>query len=410
MERRGIAFAGLVAASLLAIGGCDDPPQGAASPTGGTSRSKSKVAGAAEFATLAKALADPMLADGSPPAGLPSMDEVYAEANRRSMEFQSLATAPVKIAALAAEAAAAQTDFLTTHRSLKSANTGSGDGLLLLVGLVAGSPEVAFAGLQGSVQTGTTLSQLAREHAAAFQRNRGAQLSLASLAPEYAGPASDKPALLVDIDESWGGVTWPYDVVKLQNTSGKVLTNCLVQVSLSGNTGDKARNVHFVERWEPGTWRYARYGIGTALGSEQLGKQTVFGMSAASISIWSSELRSENIGYTYDGSERDNDIRAMFEGKVNFKYTLIDNGIINYVPALHMTLDGVPALPPQTVALEFHNGGDKITKGWEGQQWTRGESRVFQPNPRLPWAPESIQVTVSFSGTSYRWSQRVTMK
>lgn len=64
-----------------------------------------------------------------------------------------------------------------------------------------------------------------------------------------------------DVDESFAGSA-AYDFVTLANAGDRVLHNCTVLVELRGAAGDVAQNVHFVPTWEPGTKRFARYGIG----------------------------------------------------------------------------------------------------------------------------------------------------
>ncbi len=355
------------------------------------------------------------------------MDDVYAEADARLAEYRALESGPARVAALADEAAAAQSEFLAAHRALYSAGDGSGDVLLALIGFVAGDPAIAFGGLQGAIHASGEREGLERTYAAAFQRNRGIQWALAAVAPSFAGPPCARHALAIDLDESWHGLTTPYDVLNLRNIFGRDLHDCVVSVTLTGASGDKARNVHFIPDWPSGTVKSARYGIGVSVGGQQLAQQTVYSVQSVAVSVWSPELRDEGLMYTYAGAERDADIRGLLEGRLRFDAKLVDAGIINLVPRVDLTLRGVAAIPEHTITLEFHHGADQLTRSWTGVYmphgyldsnansearerlvtWRDGQTRSFQPAPRLPWMPEWAKVTISFAATGYIWTQRL---
>lgn len=369
---------------------------------------KAEPEGYREYAMLARTLGDPLLTTYDVSTAQPSMDEVYAAANSKLMEYQEIiASGRPRVAALADEARSAQIDFLAAHRRLETADDGTGGALLLCLGVIAGNPAVAFSGLQGAIAASDTQGVLTRDYSSAFQRNRGAQLSLAALAPTFAGPEVSQSLFAIDMDESWGGLTWPWDWFTVQNNSGRDLTDCVLEVVLTGASGEKRRNVHYVSRWQKNQPLIARYGIGVSVGREELGRQTVYGLKSVEVSVWSKECRAERISYVYEGAERDADVQRLIDGKLMVRWQLYDGGFLNVVPTMAMTLDGVNAIPAHSVKMSFRRGADTLNHEWTGQSWSRGQNRVFQPNPRLPWFPEEIVLSIAFGDTSYRWERTI---
>lgn len=382
--------------------------QHSATRTESLSREVSPRPGATEFNQLAQLLADPLMTSTDAPDQLAvSMDELTAAANVKILHYRELASAPVKIATLAAEAAEAQRALLDAHRALTTAGNGDLDALLLIIGLIAGNPGIAFSGLQGSFDVSAANSQLEREYASAFHRNRGAQLTLTALAGDYAGDPSASTLISIDVDESWHGLTTPYDRVAIRNNSGQTLHDCTIEITLTGTDGQRHRNVHFLPSWEANAVASAHYGIGVTIGNERLGMQTVYGIQTVTVTVWSREARIDRAHYQYAGKEREKDARAFLDNDLAFDYELVDAGLINYVPAVVMRLNGVAELPQHIVTLTFYRNQDQLSASWNQDRWRKGQIVQFQPNPRLPWKPDGATLAISFMDIDYVWRKKL---
>lgn len=359
-----------------------------------------------DVASLGKALADPMLDDPGTVSETPEMDELYAAANSKLMEYGALATAPPRVASLAAEASSAQDDFLAAHRQLHAASGGEGGAILLGLGLVLGNPALAFSGLQGAVEGAESYAAIQRAYAIAFPRNRGAQLSLRDLADQSSDVPLMPGMIAIDLDESWPGLTTPYDVLTLQNTSGGTIHDAIVEVTLMGADGSKARNLHFVERWEAGSPVFARYGIGVTVGSATVGKQTVSDVQSLTVSVWSRHAKSGPVTYQYAGAEEAEDVRRHLDQNLKITAQLFDYGILRYIWSARFWLDGVSGLPPSQLKVRFHCGEQVIERTRTVGAWSQGRyADVIPDGPALPSKPTRVDVTLSFPDNDYRWER-----
>lgn len=336
-------------------------------------------------------------------------DEVFAAAKAKLVQYKSMNGASPKIAALAAQAAIAQERFLDAHRTLSTTPGGGADALLLTIGIIAGNAPLAFSGLQGTVQGEAERGQVLREYASAFNDNRSSQLVLASIAPEFSVAPIPARIVSIDLDESWAGTTTPFDVLTLTNTSDSLLKDCLVQVTLRGKDNSRKRNVHFVENWPAGTSKFARYGIGTTVGDQTLGAQTVMGVQDIQVSVWSPSLSAENITYVYAGAERDKDIESLCQGKLALTVDLYDAGFINFVPTVAFKLGGISEIPAHTIGVRFLRDNAMLDRKWEQGPWKKGEVRRFSPRD-LSWWPRSLEVSISFPDSGYVWRDSFTFK
>jgi hypothetical protein len=204
----------------------------------------------------------------------------------------------------------------------------------------------------------------------------------------------------VDIDESFTGVP-AYDLLTLRNTSGRVVHNATILVELHGANNETVQNVHFVPAWQVGQPLFSHYGPGVQLANGYIGRFTVIGIREAVVSIWSDELRREGILYTYIGAERDHDIERLLGNalKVKWQYVKGDAFIIR---ALHLTLVGVPSLPPHRVTAIFKRGSEAKPIWWDMKAWKEGEEKRFSPpTSLLPWDPTTIDLEISFPESAY---------
>lgn len=208
------------------------------------------------------------------------------------------------------------------------------------------------------------------------------------------------------MDESWQGETEPYDILRLQNSSGSDLSDVLLEVSLTGASGETRRNVHFVRTWPAGEWRYARYGMGSELAGERLGQQTVLGIQAIRVGLWCETLKREGMTYTYPGIEKDRDVRTLLENRMKLLVRLQRDSFFSN-PGIQAELVGVATIPAHTVDIEFFGKGGSASHSWPQERWGAGSRRIFAPQPALLWNPDKVRIKIRFADTSYQHEQIV---
>jgi hypothetical protein len=263
------------------------------------------------------------------------------------------------------------------------------DGVTRRLGEVEGQQSALIAELRGL--------------AATIRRGKTAQLMLPRIAARYGGPTvTAGGAIGIDLDESWGPVG-PADWLTLSNASGVDLHRCTVLVELRGRSGDIARDLHFVPAWPSGVAIYGKYGLGTQMLDETVGRQTVPGVEVVTISVWSDELSQESIVYPYAGAERDRDIARYCDGmQVQAQYRPFVRGLLwNTERGVSVTLKCVTALPSPRITVTFFQGGTALAWYWDFPRWDEGEQKTLDTGGKLPWDPELFKVVVSFPGTSY---------
>jgi hypothetical protein len=291
-----------------------------------------------------------------------------------------------------------------------SRDDGLGKLLWLAAGLWLGQPGMVVTGTEGLLTTNDAYSRQKATWVGAFVRSRAAQLMLPSVAQSCAGDAAEGEVLTIDVDESFAGSA-AFDAVTLTNTTKRTLRNCTVLVELRGASGDVSQDVHFLKRWEPGGKRYAHYGIGVDAPGGPVGRQTVYGIQQARVSVWSDELRSEGQVYTYPGPERDRDIAALLDGKVKVRVAYVPAPLFGNGRRFDLTLDGVLSLPAHTVTMHFRHDGETMTKQWPVGEWSRGQLRHFDTGSGfLAWDPESVDLEIGFAGSAYVWHETVKIK
>ncbi|MEZ6233797.1 MAG: hypothetical protein R3B68_06370 [Phycisphaerales bacterium] len=347
-----------------------------------------------------------MLLDPTTEPAVPEMDVLYSQANSRLMEYGALAEGEPRVAALAAEAAEAQSAFLAAHRELNTASGAEAGALLGVAGLLLGEPTLILSGLESGVHGADAYAAVQRGYVLAFNRNRGAQLALRDLADRTNQSPARNNLIAVDFDESWHGQSTACDVVCLTNTAGATIRDAVISVKLTGADGSRAQNVHFVQEWKPEQPLFARYGIGATVGASTVGRQTVFGVESVEVEVWGRGFRCHPIAYQYAGAERDADIQAFIDDNLSLAATVFDNGILRYVWSLRLQLNGVNALPECHLDVQFHCGDQVIEHSRDVQSWSQGQFVNIIPDyPALPSKPSRVDVTLTFPENTCRWEQ-----
>lgn len=368
------------------------------------------------YARLAADLADPFLTDSVEQPFKKEMPQLLAEAQIKIVRYQSIATTDPLVRRIAEGAAESGTAMIQSHETLDAMAHDSGASSFLLgaLGLYLGDPTTIISGASGVLAKGDVRQQERIKWAAAFNRARAAQLMLPEAARTYAGPALRSRVIGVDFDESFAGSA-AYDAITLTNNSGKELSHCTVLVELRGRDRDTRQNVHYVASWEAGGLRHAQYGIGIESDSGIYGRQTVHGVQQVLVSMWADEESQEAASYRYPGPERDNDIRAILDGKMKVTYRYDAHPSFVPGPSVLLLLTGVPTIPAHRVTLVFHPKGlaDAASSSgwmWEQSQWNQNEPRNFGLSGKLKFEPEVMDIVVAFPDSGYKYTRTVTIQ
>lgn len=422
LERNLIARVTLCASLLVlvALAGCDRPPSStqASIPKSVAAPAPAPAPNATTsgYAAIAGNLADPFLIERNQQPLKKELAQLLAEANVKVVRYQSSPASDPMIRRIAQEAADSGLTMIQSRQALDmmSQDVGFSSFLIGALGLYLGDPATIINGASGVLAKGDARQQEKIKWGAAFNRSRAAQLMLPEAAKAYAGPASPTPLVGVDFDESFAGSA-NHDFIALTNVSGKPLTNCTVLVELRGKDGDVRQNVHFLARWEPAATRFACYGIGIESDSGVYGRRTVYGVQEIRTSVWADEASQESVVYTYAGTERDKDVRALLDGKMKVLYRYDAAPLFGNGPEVVLSLADVPMIPPHVLTLTLVPKSQSATVKpvsvtWNEKDWKKGEERRRRLGDKVKFAPETMEIKVSFSGIGYAYTREVAIK
>lgn len=368
------------------------------------------------YAMLASQLADPFLTETNPPRLRKELAQLFAETKIKVLRYQSIEASDPLVKHAAQEAANAGIEMIQSRETLEwlTGDDGFSDFMLTALGLYLGDSGATLNHAGRFLNKGDARQAERIRWAKAFNRSRTAQLMLPETAKAYAGPASSSGKLVsIDLDESFAASA-DHDRATMINTSGTRLTHCTVLVELRGRDGDVRQNIHYVDTWEPGTPKLARYSIGVDADSGIYGRRTVYGIQEARVSVWSDQARQEEMVYRYAGLERDKDIRAALEGRMKVMYRYERTSGFGGPPRVMLVLKDVPEIPDHTVTLVLHpKAGAKsvqpVSLNWNQKVWKGDEERLFSLGSYVNFVPERIEIRVGFSGVAYTYSRDVTI-
>lgn len=368
------------------------------------------------YVTLAKYLADPLLTDRNAPELRKEQAQLLAEAQVKISRLRAVASTDQFVQSIADRGASTGAGLCQAEENLTAADRqdGFGDLVAMGFGLYTGDVTSVFGGASSLLQKGETVRQARFEWGTAFNRARAVALMLPEGARTYGGPlhTGDQPVIATDFDESFVAMS-NHDKVCLTNRSGKALSNCTLLVEIRGRDGDVRQNVHFVESWENGGNRYARYGIGIKANDEVYGRQTVLGVQELHVSVWADQLSQEGVVYRYPGPERDKDIEAELSASLKVLYNYHVHQFFVGGPTITLVPNGIGELPAHTVTLVFRAkagtpAAQPWKRSWEGQpSWPVNQSRKFDLEGKLPFDPETMDIELSFPTTSYVYRRTV---
>jgi hypothetical protein len=195
-----------------------------------------------------------------------------------------------------------------------------------------------------------------------------------------------------------------YDCFSVENC-GQDLSDCLIEVKITGEYGDVATSVFFVETWKEGTTLYAICTTGTEFNGEIIMRQTVTHVNQMDVTILSPKY-STVIQYQYGQSERDADYATVFKDVrlENGIYQKKEPGILtDYQRSFKATMQGFDRLPPCKFTVYFKKAGKKTVAIYdEDSGWTAGNSWKITPgNDRLTFEPDEVTAEISFPRTNF---------
>ncbi|MDP1860999.1 MAG: hypothetical protein Q8K82_20160 [Gemmatimonadaceae bacterium] len=411
-------FAGLscTATPTADPGGVDEPALEAPPAAESTTAKPTRTAVTSGYASLAANLADPLLAEADQQPLHKELPQLIAEAKVRIARYKAVGTSDGLLHRAAQDAAEAGNAMVQSQEALDgmAQDGGFNEVVAAAFGYFTGQPAVILGAVGELLNKGDQRQQERIKFAAALNRSRAAQLMLPEAAKAYAGAASTSGDIVsIDFDESFAG-EGDTDKIVLVNTSGHELTHCTVLVEIRGKDGDVRQNVHYLDAWEAGGARFARYGIGIESDSGVYGRRTVYGVQEVRLSAWADEARMEEFVYRYSGAERDKDLAAQLDGKMVIAAHYYGSGRRGGPSRrIVLVLDGVQEIPAHTLTLVATQAGhdaQRVPAASSQTRWRRSERRSFELDRTFPLDPDALEIVITFPDISYEYRRTVAVR
>lgn len=369
------------------------------------------------YATVAAALADPLLLSANATPARKEYPQLLAEAQIKIARLQGIKSTDPFVQTVAMSGSNAGAELWQANEALTVADRQDGfsDLVAMGIGLYIGEPNTFFTGASSLLEKGNTTRDARLRWGMAFNRARAVSLMVPEAAKAFGGPKQSRekpPAVTVDFDESFSGNS-NHDLLKLTNSSDATLRHCTVLVELHGLNGDVRQNVHYVEEWPRNEARFAMYGPGIEANGESYGRQTVHGVQRLRVCVWADELTHEDIAYQYAGSERDRDAQLELSQRLTVLYKYHVHAFFSGGPTVTLVPRGVGRLPEHVVTLTFTpKAGSKSslaswTKSWSGDVWNGEASRKLDLKGELPFDPETMRIELTFPNTTVTYVRDV---
>lgn len=340
-----------------------------------------------------------------------SMADAMAEIHLAIMELKGVQSSDSDLKYIADQGLAGWSEFVSSLERLNALPAPPSQSEVMVTsffaGLAAGDP---ISGMLAGGTIGADAEQKKNSVAVEVQgmiaggdKADAAHMMLPKIAERYAAtPTTGMNRFVIDINASWGAFG-PNDWFCVNN-NGDALDDCTIQVQLTGATGQVRKNVHFVRHWPARTWMYAKYEPGQLLLGQQTGRMTVSEIQKAEVSVWSPKFTSSQT-YTYQGAEKDKDIAERCS-KINLtgRYQPFVKGTLwSTQRGCYFTLNGFPYTPKGRATVTFKKGKESKAFGWDFDSWKAGEEKYFGTTAgQLEFDPDSIDIALSFPGTSYQ--------
>jgi|GEM_PF-2008664 len=206
----------------------------------------------------------------------------------------------------------------------------------------------------------------------------------------------------IDIDEdAFNFIGGDYFIIK---NLGSEFSNVTIEVELIGLTGEKRKNIHFLEKWPANSEMFATYSMGLTNpdGKTSLGRTSVLGIQKANVRILSSTL-STAITYDYQGKEKDEDIERYTQKMgLSLKYHPFISGIFfNDKQGFYLKMDGLPGLNCG-FAVTYNKNGESKKEVHKNRFLRSGQESDYFYMDNVKFDPSNIEVRLLIPGTSYK--------
>lgn len=302
------------------------------------------------------------------------------------LDCEKLKSADQDLQFVAAEykaAAAELVESLLAFQSLPRAPGAAQQALEAVATVIFSPTEVMSAGKEYGNRN-SALLQTQRRYALALQRAQANDLLMPRVAAKFSGPPAEENRAWLRI-----GIYEPRyrlgktDLVRLTNGSHKTLHNCTVIVRLTGQTGEVAENVHFLESWKPDAEFWGFYFAGEEIaGIRDAGRQTVRGIQTVTSSVFSDEMHIGGVTQVYSEEARREsaliDIKGGFKPKSSYR-PYAKGLVFDDQRAVFVSYEGLDRLPKVTLTLKCFLDGSQMfdARTITVENWNPNDTKTF---------------------------------
>jgi hypothetical protein len=201
------------------------------------------------------------------------------------------------------------------------------------------------------------------------------------------------------------------DRLRLVNTSGVTLTNCIVEVKLVG-AKETRYNVHFVPKWPAGEARATRYYPGVESGSKQVFRTTAGAVERVEVSVCAEQLTQSGIEYRYDDREREHAFReyvnrATVTGSCERYVGVFTNGY-----RVRASFEGIPFVPNGRLTARVKRDGVWSEDSVAVEKWRSGrlESIDFSDLGEKNVLPTEYEIELEVRHGKHSWTRTFSLK
>ena len=239
-----------------------------------------------DFAFLASALFVELPADGNAPIRLTAPEEVV-KLRKQIARLDHMARRSQTLAPIASK-------FGHTLKRAEALGQKSPEFSKFLFGL-AEAGLGAYSGQRDRVGTGGQKALVAAETGVNYLKEQGAVLDekrvlaveMLDLVPKFSGAVTTTPAFSYSFEERQTGFLEIQSTLRMVNTSGRELHNCVVAVRLSNVQGVSALSLYFANNWRNAEMRMPVFS------NLDFSQQPIIGLNRVEVQIWASEFSVE---------------------------------------------------------------------------------------------------------------------
>jgi hypothetical protein len=187
--------------------------------------------------------------------------------------------------------------------------------------------------------------------------------------------------------------------------NGETLTDCLLEITVSGTTGDKATFCGYIEKWDKESTLYLHGNWGIELeNGEVIGQRCVAATNKVDVTLLSPKF-STSVQYLYNDVECGKTHAILFKNvKLNGSYQKNEPGIFSdWQRSFTTTLQTDITLPDCRYSVTFCKGAKRETWSRDVTEWKNGKRVKIKPgNDKLTFEPDTVEVEISFPRSDYK--------